>query len=82
MGEPCYCGAPDCPQCFPGCLDRFECAACGHEVHRYEMADDKICVDCQKDGFGECRICGKIEILVDFKQCADCWLEELKEALA
>ena len=80
--EPCYCGAPDCPSCFPGCKDKFECAACGCETFRHDMHDDHVCEDCHEEGFGTCECCGEIEILVDEKQCAKCWIEELREALA
>lgn len=80
--EPCYCGAIDCPECYPGCLDKFECAACGATKRRYEMHDDIICEDCHEEGFGICEYCDEIEILVDFEQCSKCWIEELREALA
>lgn len=82
MYEPCYCGAIDCPACHPGCLDKLECAACGETKFNYQMHDDNVCEACHEEGFGECRMCGEVEILVDFEQCAKCWVEELREACA
>lgn len=80
MNEPCFCGAVDCPACRPGCLDKFECAACGETKYSYQMHDNNVCEDCHEEGFGVCECCGEVDTLVDAGQCAKCWAEELQEA--
>lgn len=74
--EPCYCGALDCPECYPGSLEKVECAVCGNVFPRWQMGAASICARCQEEGYGECANCGNVEILVDSRQCAVCWNEK------
>lgn len=80
MYEPCYCGAIDCPECSPGCLEPAACRACGETYPDYLVSSEGICENCRDEGYGECATCGEVEILVDGALCGECWAEELEEA--
>ena len=80
--EPCCCGAIDCPECSPGCLYPTECRACGDTYPDYQVSNDGICENCRDEGFVICANCGEAVIPVDGAICAECWAEELEEALA
>jgi hypothetical protein len=49
--EPCLCGAPDCPQCFPGNFTRIG----GRLV--YNEDEDKVCEVCNGTGRAPCPTC-------------------------
>lgn len=50
------CGALDCPNCNPEGIQYPKCEICENEFETC-WKDDKLCEDCQKEGWVKCEIC-------------------------
>lgn len=74
--ERCYCGALDCPQCFPHCNDELECPACGNVVFRYKTDKAGLCPKCSDKGLEKCDGCGEWKEGVEDYLCPECRGEE------
>ena len=80
MAEPCYCGAVDCPACYPGCTEKTKCPVCGelYPAWVYETTRLKCCVYCQEHidkGEKMCAECGdwvEASILNENGECDYC----------
>lgn len=54
--ERCYCGATDCHECYPGCMNPISCDKCGEEfaqAYAETIGRDTVCPSCYATYFDD-----------------------------